>query len=224
MERASIACGRTHVGLAAVLMLGALLVPKVGRAAWIAETWVGNAGSFPTTLTIDREGAPMMEISAEWQTRGFEMPLYYAARIARGDSTRAWALDFIHHKVHLGNPPPGVEHYEVSHGCNLLFLSHMFVSQRWHAATGIGVVIAHPENQVAGVPLTGDQGAGGYVLTGPAIEAVGGYRMPVRDSWFGTVELRVTGAHVRVPVANGFSSFQNLAFHALVGVGWRSAP
>jgi hypothetical protein len=183
---------------------------------------VGNAGNFPTTLTIDLDGAPRMDISAEWQTRGFEMPLYYAARIARGDSTRAWALDFIHHKVHLGNPPPGVEHYEVSHGCNLLFLSRMFISERWHAATGIGVVIAHPENQVAGVPLTGDLGTGGYVLTDLG-EAVGGYRW-VSASWFGTVELRVTGAHVRVPVANGFSSFQNLAFHALVGVGWRSAP
>jgi len=200
------------------------MVPGVGWAAWTVEGMLGDAASMPTTLTIDREGEPMVEISADWQTRGFEFPLYYAARVTHGDSTRAWALDFIHDKVLLGNPRPGVEHYEVSHGCNLVFLSHLFISRRWHAATGIGFVVAHPENTVGGVPLTGDQGAAGYVLTGPAIEAVGGYRLPFASRWFGSVELRVTGAHVRVPVANGFSSFQNVAFHALVGVGWKSAP
>jgi hypothetical protein len=203
-----------------VLTLVALLAAQPALARWTFEAMLGNAASLPTTLAIDLEGEPMREHSAEWETRGFEPPLYYAARIACGDSTRAWAIDFVHHKIYLGNPPPEVQSYEVSHGCNLLLLSHVFLSRRWHAATGIGAVIAHPENEIGGVPLTGDQGAGGYVLTGPAIQAVGGYRLPLWNSWFGTVEARITGAHVRVPVANGFSSFQNVAFHVLAGVGW----
>lgn len=223
MERASIACGRTHVGLAALVLAATLVVPGVSRAEWTVEAMLGNAVNLPTTLTIDVEGEPMADHRAEWQTRGLDMPVYYAWRVARGDSTRAWALDFIHHKLFVDNPLPGVEHYEISHGCNLLFLTHLFLRQRWYAATGIGVVIAHPENQLGGVPLSG-AGTNGYVLTGPAIEAVGGYRMPFGPSWFGTAELRVTGAHVRVPVANGFSSFENVALHALVGVGWRSTP
>jgi hypothetical protein len=219
VERASIACGRTHVGWAALVTVATLGLPGVGRAAWTVEAMLGNAVNLPTTLTLDVDSAPMTDHRAEWQTRGFELPLYYAARIARVDSTRAWAIDFIHHKVHLTNTTPSVEHYEVSHGCNLVFLTRMFLFDGWYAATGIGAVIAHPENTVAGVPLGDD----GYTLTGPAVEAVGGYRLPIGEQWFCTAELRVTGAHVRVPVANGFSSFENVALHALVGVGWRVA-
>jgi hypothetical protein len=123
------------------------LVAAAATAAgerWRVELAVGAARSFDSTLRVEQEGFPEIVISADWATQAFEAPIYYAWRVARADAKGAWALRFVHHKVHLENTRPEVERFAVSHGYNLLTLERATRLSGFEIAAGLGLVIAPP--------------------------------------------------------------------------------
>jgi hypothetical protein len=91
-----------------------------GDGRWRMELALGGAHSLDSTLRVEQAGLPALTIEAGWASRSFDSPLYYAWRLARADSRGAWAVRFVHHKVHLENPTAEVERFAVSHGYNLL--------------------------------------------------------------------------------------------------------
>jgi hypothetical protein len=171
---------------------------------------------------IDQDEAPELRFTARWRTRPFEAPLYYAWRVARERGERAWAVELVHHKLHLADPPPEVERYEITHGFNLLTINRLALAGPWLGGAGIGVVIARPESRVRGRELSGDRGLFdlGYDLAGPVVALTGGARRRLGASWFAGVEAKLTAAYARVPVEGGWSSAPNVAAHALVTLGW----
>jgi hypothetical protein len=192
---------------------------------WRVEVALGAAHSFDSTVQIEQEGHPTLDIDASWDGRSFESPLYYGLRLAHADDRGAWALRFVHLKVYLTNPPDEVSRFSVSHGYNLLTLERSFDVEGFEIWIGAGLVIAHPESTIRGLTRPEDKGGpfgGGYFLTGPT-GAVAASRRVRLTGWLALLpEVRLTLSRARVPVAEGEASVPNAAVHLLLGVeaGW----
>lgn len=193
------------------------------EARWLVDASLGAARNAKSSLRIRQFGFPQIELDARYDTRATEFPLYYAVRAARWRRDRAWALDLVHHKIHLCEPPPEVQSFAVSHGYNLLTLQHLWKRGVLYGGVGAGVVIGHPENQVRGAlnPAHDGIARSGYHLTGPSGALLGGIRFDLGTRASAGAELRLTGSRARLPVANGEALAPNVAFHLQVGVGVR---
>jgi hypothetical protein len=195
-----------------------------GEPGWRVELGLGGAHSLSSTLQLEQADQPALALDADWATRSFESPLYYALRLARADARGAWALRLIHHKVHLENPTPQVERFGVSHGYNLLTLERAFALGGFELSAGAGLVIAHPESTVRGETRAESAGGpfgGGYYLTGPTAALAAGRRLPLGRHVAVVPELRFTLSRARVPIAAGEASVPNAALHAVVGLELR---
>jgi hypothetical protein len=187
-----------------------------GQERVSAEGFLGGAFSFGTTLSVSQEGFPDIEHSASYETRAFEFPLYYALRIGLHDGTGAWEVQFVHHKVYLNNNPPEIQSFEITHGYNLLTFGRAWTDLPVTLRIGGGVVIAHPENEVRGMPFSP-----GYQLTGPAFIGGVGKRLPLGNVLFASLETQLSFARAKVPVSGGGASVPNVTLHLLVGLGAR---
>ncbi len=206
------------------LALGALAaghVPTRACASWSVETQLGGAWNAPTRLAVRQAGFADLSHPARWRTNAFEPPLYYLLRVATERDRLGWALDLTHHKLHLANPSNEVSAFSVTHGYNLLTLHRMMRQGALRYALGAGCVFAHPEGEVRGrpIPRAGVLGSG-YVLSGPSASLLAAWRPAVRAGPYPVVELRLTAAFARVPIADGHADVPNLALHATAGVGW----
>ena len=172
------------------------------------ELALGAANSLGSTLRLEQDGAETRQ-EADWATRSFEGPLYYAARVSRG----AWALRFVHHKLYLEDPPAVVESFAVSHGYNLLTLERSFAVAGSEILVGAGLVIAHPESSVRGRTY-----AGGYHLTGPSAAIGVARRIGLGGRLALVPDLRFTLSRAHVPISGGEASVPNAAFHLTVGL------
>ena len=172
------------------------------------ELALGAANSLGSTLRLEQDGAETRH-EADWATRSFEGPLYYAARVSRG----AWALRFVHHKLYLEDPPAVVESFAVSHGYNLLTLERSFAVAGGEILVGAGLVIAHPESSVRGRTY-----AGGYHLTGPSAAIGVARRIGLGGRLALVPDMRFTLSRAHVPIAGGEASVPNAAFHLTVGL------
>lgn len=205
--------------LALGLCLAAAAVTAGER--WRVELGAGAAASLGSTLRVEQAGAPELALSADWATRSFESPVYYALRLARADASGAWALRFIHHKAYLESTTPEVERFAVSHGYNLLTLERATRLGGFELAAGFGLVIAHPESTVRGQTFPEESGGpfgGGYYLTGPTAALAASRRLRLGRRLALVPELRATVSRARVPIAAGEASVPNLAGHLIVGL------
>jgi hypothetical protein len=206
------------LAVAAVTTAFALVTSAAAQADWALDVFLGGAWNLPTPLVIEQTGHPDLEVHARYRTRAFELPLYYAARVARWRGDEGLALELVHHKIELRDPPPEVERFDVSHGYNLLLVEAMRRTPRVDVGLGAGVVVARPEVTVRGRP------AGRYELSGPVACALLGHAWQLGHRWRASAEIRFTAARARVGVAGGEAFAPNLALHALVGVGLASGP
>lgn len=213
----------------AVRLLALIVALALGvRAAraeprWSVSASLGAAWNLPTPLTIRQAGFGDLHVRARYDGQPFRRPWYYALRVGRTDRGRGWALAFVHHKLHLRNPPAGVEEFSVSHGFNLLIVERSWHERGGRRSLGCGLVIAHPENVVRGRKLAERGGlfGRGYHASGALLSAALGRDVPLRGRWFLPLEGRATAAWARVPVVDGHATVPNLALHALAGIGWR---
>ena len=111
-------------------ILGVVLTPQLteAQARVSLEAFLGGAHNFGTTLLVTQEGQPEIRLSADYQTRPFELPLYYAVRIGFQEEEGAWEIQFIHHKLHLTNGSPEIQHFEITHGFNTLTFGRAWTS------------------------------------------------------------------------------------------------
>lgn len=209
-----------HGPLVALYCLAAASA-AAGEGRWRAELGLGGAYRGGSTLTLEQAGQPPLTLAAEWTTRSLESPLYYALRLARADPRGAWALRFIHHKLHLDNPTPEVERFAVSHGYNLLTLERAFSLGGFELWAGAGLVIAHPESTVRAQTRAENAGGpfgGGYYLTGPTAALAAARRLPLGRHVALVPEVRFTLSRARVPIAAGEASVPNAALHLVLGL------
>jgi hypothetical protein len=218
-------------------MLALLLVSTAGASAssaassnsleigaeWTAEVSFGGAFDMPTRLGIHQLDQPAMLIHARYEVRPFELPLYYAIRVARWNNGEAWAGELVHHKIFLRDPPPEIQSFSVSHGFNLLTVERLRQRNLLLYGVGAGVVIAHPEIRVRDQVLPDGSGIAGYYLAGLSGNAVVGARHPIGESWLVSGDTRFSVSYARLPIKDGHASVTDLSVHAHLGIGYRFA-
>lgn len=207
------------VALTAVLFLVSV---ARGEDRFRAEVFGGTAWSVPTTLTIDQSGEERLSVDAEWETRPFDTPPYYAARVGLWSNRRGWELQLLHHKLYLADPPPEIERFEVTHGWNFLTIQRASRTRVLDWRLGAGPVITHAEGRIRGhgVDRGGGLFGGGYYVSGAALSAGAGKSFSISRRFFATAEGQVTFSWARVPIQTGHARTANVAFHALVGLGF----
>jgi hypothetical protein len=198
-----------------------LAVASDAWAEWTLELRGGSAYNFRTPLTIRQSGHEHVRLTARYETRAFEPPLYWDVRAARWSGDQAWELEFIHHKLYLENNPPEVEHFSVTHGCNLLTVNWARRHKGFILRVGGGAVLAHPESVVRGMKHKEDRGllGKGYYLSGPTIQTAVERRLGLGKRFFAALEGKLSAAYCRVPVSGGNADVATVAFHALFGLG-----
>lgn len=211
------------LGMALVLL--AFRPHSVGAVeSWEIEARLGGAWNAPLPIRLRQQGQDDLELTARWNTKSFEQPLYYGARLSAWGGVSGWALDLVHHKLHLDDPPPEVQSLAISHGYNLVTVQRLETRGHWRYGAGLGVVVAHPESEVRGRKLDEHRGLfrSGYYISGATGEAHLGAFRGLGKRLVGIVEARLTLSYASVPIADGDARVPNLAIHAAAGLGWKS--
>jgi len=186
------------------------------RDGWSFETFLGDAYNFHSRLKIDQESF-RRELTADYDTRGFQTPLYYSMRVARRQGDGAWELQHIHHKIYLRNPPAGVASLSVSHGFNIVTANRAWDRNGMTVRLGAGVVVTHAEGTINGVLYDGP-----YELAGVALLAGVGKRLYLSRAAFFQIESQATAGYAKPePKCDPALklSVANVALHGLLGVG-----
>lgn len=126
--------------------------------------------------------------------------------------------------MYLTNPSPEIDSFEISHGWNLLTVQRASHGRILDWRVGAGAVIAHAEGIVRGREV--DEGNGlfghGYYVSGPAAVVGVGRSFSIWRGFFAAAEGQVTFSWARIPIQGGHARTGNVAFHALVGIGFHS--
>jgi hypothetical protein len=186
----------------------------VPRVRWSIELAGGTAVSAPTPLTIRQRGAPDVRLTARYDTRPWHASPYYAYRVARWAGARAWEAELVHHKLYLHDPPTEVQHFEVSHGYNLITLNHARRAGSRVTRVGVGVVVVRPESTIRG-----RAGPPGYHVGGVTAQLAAARRVALGRGWLASIEGKGTASYARAPIAGGSAAVPNAALHVLLGVG-----
>jgi len=206
----------TAAGL--VLLLGA--PPAVGLDLCF-EVFPGAPLILSSTLTITQDGHPDLEITPDYATEPLKAPWYYALRLSMPVANGAWAVELLHQKIMLTNPPPEVQIFQITHGYNIFTVQRHWTTRGLRLIAGAGWVAAHPENSVRGQALDESTGLGdwGYHLAGPALLGGIGKRHRLGERVFLAGEARLIASWVKVPVVGGEARIADLTAHFLFGVG-----
>ncbi|KPJ67016.1 hypothetical protein AMJ44_07520 [candidate division WOR-1 bacterium DG_54_3] len=210
-----------------VFMIVLIFVCALGWPAlggeWTLEGFLGTAWNLPTPLTIVQNGYPDIALTARYKEHTFEGFPYYALRVSRWSKNRAWELDFVHHKIYLDNPPSDVQNFSISDGYNLLMVNRAWETKKFIWRVGAGVIITHPESTVRDKVFDESKGmfGQGYYVSGPTIQGAVGKRLDLWKGLYVTIEGKLTASFARVSIVEGHADASNVAFHILVGLGYR---
>lgn len=212
----------TSLWILAVLLL--IPVSGEGQEHFSVQGFLGTALNVPTSLTLRQTGEPDLTFSARYQTRPLDQPVYWSVRLALFNERRALELQFNHQKLHLSNPPPEVQHFEVTHGFNLFTFAYAWRTLPVDLRLGAGIVLPHPEGTVRGISYgSADDGflGRGWHAVGPAFLAgVGKQWEPVRHLLL-IADAEVIGAWANdIPVVDGSVDVRNVALHLRLGAGY----
>jgi hypothetical protein len=206
-----------------VVLVLVLVSPVSAQDRFSGDFFLGVPINFDSNLTITQEGHEELSFNAAWETKPFEQPLYWDIRLAYWPSPdRGWALDLMHNKLILSNPPPEVQSYSHTHGYNMLTIQRLWIVSGNLILAAAGVVISHPESTVRDrVFPEQDAGIlGGYDLAGPVLGGGIGRRLRLSDTFYASLEGRLTWSHSSTPIQYGESSFASFALHLLGGAGF----
>lgn len=185
---------------------------------WSVEAYLGDAYNFHSRLKVEQDGGYSRSVTARYDTRGFEAPVYYLLRVARWTDDRAWEFSLNHHKLYLRNPPSGVSSLSVSHGFNILAVTRAYRAGDWVYRFGAGPVVTHAEATINGVGYDGP-----YKFAGAALMAGGGRRFYLAKSTYFSIEAMATAAYAS-PAMSGPPDAKikvsNVAVHGLAGFGF----
>jgi hypothetical protein len=178
------------------------------------ELRLGSAHSFKTNLEIRQTSFPDLSFDAEYGTHPFEDSFYYDWRISRRNSKHAWEFEFLHHKLYLKNNPSEVQHFEVSHGYNMLFVNHAWTVNGFNIRAGGAAVLSHAESEIRNRGFSSD-----YEFSGIAGQAGVDRRFYLNRHFFFMLEGKFTIAKAKVSIADGEAEVPNIALHGLFGFG-----
>ena len=188
-----------------------------GRTSFIAAVWV-------TCALVAASSSSAIELSSFEFMLGDAWNLDTTLSVGFNRRERgAWELQFVHHKIHLTNTTEEIQHFEITHGLNVVTVNRTFETLPVAMRVGGGFIIAHPESVVRGLSWYDEGGIfdSGYHLTGPAILGGVGKHFRVSSRLSVGLEVQLIAAWAKVPVAEGSATAPNVALHGMVGVGYR---
>ena len=205
--------------LAAIIFLTA---PSFG-AEWALEAFLGGTWNVPSSLTVVQRGYSDVSLKARYDEKTFEGFPYYDLRISRWSNNKAWELELVHHKIYLANPSSEIQNFSISDGFNIISVNRAWNIKKIIVRLGAGAVLTHPESTIRGMAFDESQGMfnQGYYFSGAAVQAALGKHLFLWKGLFASFEGKVTAAFVQVPIAGGHADVTNVAFHILVGFGYR---
>jgi len=182
----------------------------------------GTSYILPSNLTIQQEGYTVISFIAHYEGRSFYNPIYYSLRsgYTLNEST-AIELELNHLKVFLTNFPPEIQRFSISHGYNQLWINLRKELAFIDIRAGIGPVIAHPENSVREMELSGTGGLlnNGYFLNGITSQVALQKRIFIGKHFYLNAEAKLNVSYTRTQVVNGHAKLWINALHGLLGAG-----
>ena len=209
-----------RIALLHFLLLAAIL-PTGVQAQWTFEMFLGSAWSMPTPLSIHQHGEERIYLVARYDTKPLKESPYYAWRIAKWKQNRAWEFELVHHKLYMRNPPDEVQHFEVSHGYNLITVNRAWLQRGFIWRVGAGIVATHPETTIRGKRLPWGEGLDGFYISGLTVQAAIEKKFYIWGRLFGVLEGKFTASYAVVPIQDGSAYVPNVAIHGLFGLGYR---
>jgi len=209
--------------IALALSICAVTSAQPARAAWSFEIYRGVPWVPDRNVRISQAGFPDLEIDARMRSEPHKMPFYYDLRLIRWSDGRGWALDFLHHKLIMDNPPPEVQDFQFTHGYNMVSLQRLWDLDAVTLMAGAGVVLTHTENTVRGLEFDQHQGlfGWGYYVSGPLAVVGAGRRLDLGDRFYLSGDVRASWSHIRADVVGGDAAMTDWGLHFLAGAGVR---
>ncbi len=188
---------------------------------FVFELATGIPYNFPMPLTIRQAGENNIHLTAQYDSRPFEVPIFWDWRIGYWNNTTGWELEAIHHKLFLNNKPSEIQQFDISHGINLVIINRCFIKDGFILKAGAGISLTHPENIIRSQKLSEDSGIfnQGYYVSGPAVLFSGGKRFYFQENIFVIIESKLALSYSNVPIANGNSDVYNVAVMLTFGIG-----
>ena len=207
------------------IVLIILSYPPSASGKFSFEVFGGTQFNIPTPLWIEQDGEDDIKVDwARYESKAFTMfdSPYYALRIGIWEQNRAWEFEIIHEKLYLINKPDEVQHFEISHGYNLITINRAWGNDRFHWRVGAGIVLTHPESTVRNKTKEGGEGfPDGFYISGPTAQITIDKRFYLWKKLFVILEGKVTASYAfYVPVADGNARVPNVAIHTLLGIGY----
>ena len=190
------------------------------------EAFSGCHLNIPTPLTIKQEGEEVIKVKwARYESACWSGSPYFALRAGLWKNGKAWELELVHEKIILKNKPKDVQHFQVSHGYNLILVNRAWRLHEYYDLTcrvGAGIILAHPETIVRNKKRGyGEYFPKGDYISGPTAQVAVGKRFRFWKGLFGVLEAKFTASYAfYVPIADGYAVVPNLAIHGLFGIGY----
>lgn len=221
---------RVTVFIAILLQALASAVQAETKSGWELSFFFGTSFSKDEDLTIRQDGQPDILLEdAQFSTKPFQAPPYYALRLGRWYDDVAWEIEHIHQKIYVETLPSAVQHFEITDGYNLFLLNVAWRMESLGiiARAGVGPVVAHPQitvrslsNHKSGggaIPTVWDSDSG-YQWTGPALQLAIEKELPLTEHWIFSLEGKLSHAEADITIARGSVVVPNTALHLLFGM------
>ncbi|MFW5787152.1 MAG: hypothetical protein ACOC21_00335 [Halanaerobiales bacterium] len=191
---------------------------------WAFEVYGGTAYNIPTPLTIEK-GEKTIDIDrAKYSTNPLEESPYYAWRVSRWENEKAWELQLVHHKIRLENDHEDIDHFEISHGYNLISVNHAWEKENYIFRGGLGTILTHPEFDVFNEKIDQEKGLAGlgFYFSGIAAQTSIGRKFELTDNWYASTEgmLNASYASVKPDATEITAKVPNVSLHFLLGMGY----
>ena len=193
------------------------------QSFWSFEAHGGKVFNLPLPLIIRQDGFREIQLKARYRSESFILPVYWDLRLSRWKNDKAFELEVIHHKLYLDNTTSEVQKFNISHGFNMIMVNHGIQENKFRYRLGGGFVLAHPESKVRGKSFgdSTDDFDIGYFISGPVLNLAFGRSVDLTQHFYLDVEAKITAAYSRIKIAEGNSDVYNIAFHLVVGSGFK---
>lgn len=195
---------------------------------WSFESHSGAPLNIPLPLTIKQTGNPDIKLNAQYYSEPFKTPVFWVIRLNKWKNERAWELELKHQKLYLKNIPNEVTYFNITHGYNQFTVNRAFKfklikKHQFVFRSGLGIVIAHPENMVRGKELDQQQSFFklGYYIAGPTFNTALAKQIYISNRFYFNAETKLSISYAKVPVVNGHAIVWHSAFEFIFGLGYR---
>jgi lipid A oxidase len=231
------------------VLLAALATAGPCGAENVFAMYGGTSFTRDSDLRIKQSGGTSLHLrDVHWDADPFKAAPYYGLRYTRFlEQHPAWgiALDYTHYKMYAktgriiaadgtwqgeriyGSAPMDryVQHFELSHGVNMLSLNGIYRWQglgllqgRLQPYVGAGLVHYWPHSENTVNNLSHETG---YQASGFGYQLLGGVQYQIGERWGLFAEIKFNSGTAKVDIAGGDAQTSLRTFHALGGLQYR---